>query len=904
MKRQRSRSIPNSFTVCRLKKDAINKHHYLTLDGAGTQRLKFEQFRSWVMEKPANISAPSRLLACLIAFDAIVVSVDLAQVYQNLSTAQDGLIDRRFSWRTGLRNDARILSCMTLLALAEVNTWSSYEIAIEGLLQAWNQAFQPRSVNVFEIITWEALREQAQSWAQTVLPPVLFGHVSGLSSLSALPVSALIRKSTQLPQCLDQEVDVGTRDACQAMRHVALDAALLGNSVASLNRVVFCSELENRLRPPKKGSVHIRRQEVAKALRAMTEVCLPNDEGCALLLLFAVDLVENGTRRKQELAPETPSKYVSSFAVDWLTAFSGVSIDGIETAEYEKRFKSLLVEGCSSERIAGLKALHHFLRVNWEVPRLSSEVFPESPETEVRANVLWEHEKLRIRKWIDEAIAAAASGHERRVQQLQVAFEIAAHVPLRIKELLMLRLRNVVLEDRYIVIEVAREMRDGREKSKEGRRRVKIHEASAIQVVRGWLQRRRLEMSDDEGYLFGAATNQEALYAKGWMYDTLNQLLKHASGDEQLSMHVLRHTYASVSLDRILQSEGYGEINPLDQLANEMGHVGGHVTTHHYCHVFEPGLRKALDKEAQRCTYEALAQWVGKQPETLRKRVSRAGGTEDAKTKVLEAALEEATQCLPGKRRPPISCNGSPTNPVSVPAAPKALYAVASILMDMAAGIGLTNITLRHSRPLKTVEKIAECVSEYVLEHTGNAVEIRDKCSYGLDALKDGEGKLLSFSPNFHHLNRPHWRKLLKSLADAGSEDLAQVLSYWQRARKGSHFSVHSGDGWRTFLKILNGSSLHPRQLVLVHRPLLDGQLGKKQSLVDQLEAAQEDANNVFGDSFISSECKYRRGQPDIRLLIQKKPISRTTTSHITCMNGLHCSFLAAWVARRISLES
>ena len=149
---------------------------------------------------------------------------------------------------------------------------------------------------------------------------------------------------------------------------------------------------------------------------------------------------------------------------------------------------------------------------------------------------------------------------------------------MRIGELLVLRIGNVLDEGDHLVVEIARELRDGREKSHEGRRRVMVCDTTAMAIVRTWLARRAAELAIDQDYLFGQPDRPTELAHAGKMYFWLNRLLKTVTGDENISLHSFRHTHASQRLAAMLLQDNDDEVNPLDRLANEMGHIGGHVT--------------------------------------------------------------------------------------------------------------------------------------------------------------------------------------------------------------------------------------------------------------------------------------------------------------------------------------
>ncbi len=76
----------------------------------------------------------------------------------------------------------------------------------------------------------------------------------------------------------------------------------------------------------------------------------------------------------------------------------------------------------------------------------------------------------------------------------------------------------------------------------------------------------------------------------------------------------------------MLLQDNDDEVNPLDRLTNEVGHIGGHITAVHYCHIYDAGIRHAIDLALNACNWTdaGTSAWTGVTPETLRQRASRA----------------------------------------------------------------------------------------------------------------------------------------------------------------------------------------------------------------------------------------------------------------------------------------
>ncbi len=123
-------------------------------------------------------------------------------------------------------------------------------------------------------------------------------------------------------------------------------------------------------------------------------------------------------------------------------------------------------------------------------------------------------------------MASRRCTENRFVAQLGAALEIAGDAPVRIGELLVLRIGNLLDEGSHLVVEIARELRDGREKSREGRRRVMICDITAIAIVRTWLARRAAEALPPMKTIFLESQIDRRNSAHSGRMFWLNRLLK------------------------------------------------------------------------------------------------------------------------------------------------------------------------------------------------------------------------------------------------------------------------------------------------------------------------------------------------------------------------------------------
>lgn len=895
---QERKTSRSSFKHALFIPDPSRRMHYLHPQKLGSITQHFETFQAWLATSATKeLRASSLALACLIAYEGIASDGELQAAYGACLQACRFDTAVRLDWKVGKRLDARNLSPWTTLALARVKEWEPFVVAREHLVGVLDAHALTNGVASSSDQTWEHLLMMARGWLQVHLPAVLYGHVSRAAPLSALPRSALARAHTG--QALVAEfADTATENASLfPIYERAFEFALLGSPASIRTGSAFVRQLLVALRPPTKGSITSKREDLLRRLRSLAASLEAADEACAILHAFALDLVENGTRRKRSLAPTTPSDYLNAVAEDFHVALDGIRLYGIDEATYKGIFHKLVNSGATmgAARIAALKALHQFLRAWWKVPPLPTEMLQLDIESNVRANVVWPHEKERLREWL-----ARDGDVNRFTAQLRAALEIAGDAPVRIGELLVLRIGNVVDEMDHLVVEIARELRDGREKSREGRRRVVVRDTTALAIVRSWLARRAAELATHEDYLFGLPDRPTELAHSGRMYFWLNRLLKTATGDESISLHSFRHTHASQRLAEMLRQENDAEVNPLDRLAIEMGHIGGHVTAVHYCHIYEACIRQAIDVALQRLplTYAGTSAWTGLAPETLRQRASRATKRGESSSQTLRTSLSNAALRIAFPATSDAITVALPTNPLP-PAQVHALQftEVVGVLRDISKGLSTQQVALRHAVPEKQVIRILEIIGLFGEKHGECQLSMVDPLIHGVQALQEPSGSLLGVCPAFGRLSQRRWGQLTDAIEKAETLRLQKAIRYWERAVHGRHLAVRPGSEWDSFVWLLADSGIN-RSLISIHYSSTEKRL---KEILEALERTQATVRYRLGTSVAQVRHVHRPGRPPIWLVISSNTSLRNIDGSAHSIAGLQCAFLAAWAWLHVS---
>ena len=876
-------------------RDPTRRAHFIHSSNLGTASQCFEAFQGWVVNKGIDLLNPSSLvLGCLLSSDGIATASDLCKAYEACHGAARWGSAVRVDWVDGARCDARYLSGLTTVAMQRVTQWLPFDTAKSLLMSQviktpLSQAFVNGPVSA-----WDQLLKYSSAWLQNNLPPLYYGHLVEAARLSALPRSALAREQQKLALVKpDPDTPKDEEQACANMSGYgrAFEAALLGRPPSALSGGRFIKKLTDALQAPAKGSNAAKRSYVLDALRRLAAEIDHVDEVCALLYLFSLDLVENGTRRKAKLAPTTPHHYIQSFAADFHTESSGLLLAGIDVAPYSKIYEKLLNSSSTiaSYRAAGLKGFHLFLRAWWTVPRLPSELFKVELDSQVEANVVWPHELTLLGEWLYQAEPT------RFTQQLHTALVIAGSAMVRISELRVLRLMNVIAEADHLCIEIARQISDGREKSSEGRRRVFIREAEAVATIRAWRARRFQENASPTDYLFGDPSDSGKVADAGKMYFWMNRLLKSVTGDEAVSVHTLRHSIASHRFLAISVDEKEYEVNPLDELANEAGHVGGHVTTANYCHLFEAGLRRSLDRGLYHLhlDYAAGSAWTRISEATLRQRVSRSQVIGLSREHILWSAVKQAADSID---LPFISKSvllAPADNPLSfLKPKPLSIHQVTGLLSDVASGLSISQASCRQYLDESLIHKAIRLVGSFADRHGEAESELLDERTLGTKALRDVSGKLLGLRPDFLRLSQARWAGLPQAIENGNRWLLKEATDYWQRTLCAEHIAVRPGPGWDQFVAMLKSASINTSLMALKFSitPTTE------EIVTNALALAQATVRVQLGSSLRQIPQAPRAGRPAIWLIIGSDPKQLSKDGSGASLTGLNCAMLSAYV--------
>ena len=873
--------------------DTVKRVHFRPAPLEAYAARRFSHLIDTTLRGEVQFQTPACCVAwSLIVFDALGTRQDLAGALAGLA----GL----YTWKNHLcldwqdadgRQQRRYLSLLTQAALAsglpaKIDATETLA-AIDTLLADFYPTHPGR-------YTLDLLLADARAWFREHLPDPLYAHVAGLVRMSSLPRTVLAREESR--QALMADDPPGELPIRPEGFQVALGAYLSSCGHDHGNWLI--AELTRICRRDKSlGNAQDRKR--------MLEGCLAlaqraDDAGpiSALILAWAIDLLESGTRRKAQIRAVSAGKYIGSAADRLLAAFRGRNIESVHAEQFVNIYRQLL-DGLSSSQArtlaSALSSWHFFLSTWFEVEPLNQSLHKWLPKTSPKANLLWPHEVDRIRSWLAE------EGMELRLaHQLRVAFEILAAIRIRASELLNLRLQNISTDANAAHVEIATAARDGGLKSEAARRVQTTTDPATVAILRDWIGKRLEDGAYPSDYLFGDPYRPEKKYRSGQLYVALNRVLKAVTGDMNVASHALSHTHVSLRWLEATRKRMQTDINPFEQLASEAGHESPHTGFSVYFHFGEVWLRESLDKifGARLHRWPAVSNWVGMSHDAFRQARSRwlrhHPGADAG-----HAALHFIRQTIPAPEAP----SAARTVPVCTPDKPRllgkqsplSLAKSLDLLNDIQFGHGMQAIALRGDLSTTRVAAFAE-IAKQLLErlaegprHAQPATEevavalvhewLNPAGGRRIDFSRTGQGKVVDL---YDFLNRRF---------DADSSQAG--IGSWQDCYRRGYISLESPSLAAGIIGLLDAAEV-PRSLLIIR------------TAADLAPRTRAHFKALFRTGIVAQPTfetvRSRYGRPSAYLIIASHlpagDADNLQRNAALGMTGIHALFLAAAICR------
>jgi integrase len=886
---------------------------------------RFSEFARHLGPTLRQQSDEIRALLCAIREEGLVKTGDLlsfAKAFPNRVRLPKG---SRVAWLSAQgsesRMESRYLHPQTELAFELAGGTMNWENALKST-SLFLYAHYPRIGEVNRDRILEEVLLDASAWLYQYLPSCLFSHLHGALSMPSLPDSVfrgqMGARGDKMPFMPASVVD----HAIGQLNDEALDIVfdLPANdkprsperTIAHLKSICSVAENETGIRL----ATHLNRAGVKDKIALSTSAFMKDGWVGATLAAWVTFLLSHGSVRKENPAVSTISSYVN----DLLVPFSNVLIRFnkppamLLQSEWEAMFDVLCKGEGSAQRGAALASLHLWAVRTFGCDPLPHVIFSRGPSAQIHANILWPNELVQA-----FSLAALASLDERINNQCKVLLTLGSEGLFRIGELPTLMTKHVQKTRDGLRIEVDPGRGSHGGKSRAARRVVLIHPTEAVSVIIDWRDAEPNSHGNEGVLLFGDPHQNQKLYRFGHCTRLVNEILKNATGDDNVSFHTLRHSSATNRCLQLFQSPQVPTaVSPLDELCHQMGHAHSVTLWNTYFHLPEFAIRTAIDRapEVSKITAVEAAFWTGIKAPALRQMHCRMA-PEDADglySKLIEKRAWE-------------------NNPVAKP-----IYQTtephATPTLDTSDSMGVNLEWIRHA--LMHLQARADS-RRFKLLQSCTDMQLKTVCLAIQSALQPLKSKARQKSPPlllesadvehharwaFERLQKHEWKfeipaataaNRLTNYLEAHADDSVTVRSAqaWASMFDRNVLSLHDDVATRTFLSTLKAAK-YPAQALVARVQEMDDKRSTADRELHRLQAI-DDIQRLTMDSLDTNirieTVRPRRGFPRRYLLIGRSPVSpdcvapsasmrmREVNGLFFALNVLHQVRLMGWAA-------
>jgi hypothetical protein len=347
--------------------------------------------------------------------------------------------------------------------------------------------------------------------------------------------------------------------------------------------------------------------------------------------------------------------------------------------------------------------------------------------------------------------------------------------------------------------------------------------------------------------LFGDPVDPAVPCRRGSTEASLNAWLKAATGDSSVSIHTLRHSFVSLA-----RAGDHGsDQRSLDESSAQAGHGSTQMSIDHYCHRYEPILRRSLDDwqrthvltEVQVCALAGLRQGC------LRQRWHRHGDA--GRVALVWDALGQGAAAV---RLPCVTDGIAVDEPQPIALQAKAARTAGSVLawlQVLHAGVPGGVVRLRH-----------EISSDDwgAFEATIRTWHMRNRRRSLPGATRTSSRSGIPFAAGFSRPAQPKLRGLTRHLRNTtDSAALAPVVQSWLDNLRGVHLTLEEQDLMLPLLRWMFCGGIKGTQIVVCH--------GGRSAEADT--DAADMAELVFGAAPTIRQQGSRAGCPSVYLMLR-----------------------------------
>ena len=858
-----------------------------------------ERFAALQQMVATKVGGRSRALPWhLIAFDGVIGNDALGSALRACAAAYVHPEGTAIEWQAPcpVRTERRLLSSLTVACVRRLPEFGPHDMHCHD---RW------RAMSGDQLVQWGLYHQSPtaveEMWADSLcwhlihLPMALWGHLSGLQSLSALPRMAWARLATgKIAQERPME-SVGSNVLPEA-----LDAA--NTSGAADTDASAMNALDATMKITSSMSDAAQRRTWVETLGLKIDMARRCGPVSCMVMAWVLDMAESGTPFKTDAAAATIQQYARSIMWQLWKAFSAqkTAPSDMTVPEFSELYGTILAPMKRDARATAAKALgswHKFLVNFQEAPPIRNALVHDLQETPVDAQMIWPHELNRA-----AMIFKSHEGDERLINGAQVLFHVASNGPFREDELARLRLANVIVHAGAVDIEITSSQLHGGLKSPSGQRVVRIASPQACQIISAWKRRRILENASGSDLLFGDPVRRDA-YRRHAMIQLVNNALKQATGDRGSSLHGLRHSVVSEAADGLLRSVPITSIDRFALLGNETGHASPVMTLTHYCHRYEAGLRLHLDcglRETVQWTGRDAAEVVGIAETTLRQQAHRRRcSLQDVVLNTLQAQTQSAN-FLPIDEGLELSDYAHSAIVTKAPMLD--IQAALRILEDRVAGLTVEAAASRRQVMPAMVRVLEEAALALVVELSRRRGS-RMRGGITLAAAATSLKTALPFSNvDLARRLQTKYTSLNTYLsAITAVKQVEDAVEAWKALQQGEHISLEDRPQAVHMLRFLHSCgvaspALRLRIAVPPDQPSSGHAMAAKHLLIWK---------SVFGEEPVVETCHPRTGRPGAYLIWTSKPDHAVTPAAAGETGGLSAWMFGAavWAASKAKEE-
>lgn len=851
---------------------------------------RFEQVQGALLRGTIQIPEPgARLAAFLVAFDGIVTRESLCAALTACANAYVYGDAVCIDWEAPCgRTDRRQLSLWTRFVLAQPAALSP---SSAQSIQLLDQCLQPNAVAQTGFSQGlDGFLADGQASLAFALEGPWVAHATGAMRLAGLPRSVYAREvSGKALSVIADDGEKASDNTADTAIGLALDAYLSGEIADGghwlIDEIIACC--------PANAT---RREMVTNLLTTSAK----DSKGkiSSLILAWALDLAESGTRGDTKISPRTVSKYVRAIARSLLDKFRGKSLERLKSDDFDTIYKEIVESkpaGSQRNTASALSSWHFFLECWLDVAPRTKSLHRDLPQPIPNANILWPHEISRILGWLKPTKDRAPL-----CGQALIAFAIAAAIRIRTNELVTLRMKNVRLIENTVEIEISTTTFDGGLKSENARRPQLIECSATAALIRDWKLDRQKQLAMPDDYLFGDPHHGGKTYQLGQMRVLLNRLIKDATGDRSVSIHTLSHTWATLKFRDAFLDKSAHDVNAFDALSAQAGHGDASTTFLNYVHRFEEQIRSGIDiSVAARLRWPEMTAFVNMSHSNYRQRLSRRlrlGTNLDerqCKLGLIEADLPAID--LPAADFGIVTTDAT-TSANLLSKTATSLGRIVDILKDVELGISTDVIALRACRTKDEIIVIAKHAKDVLVE-IGELLP-RSGASSGLDPVDELRVALGSTSRRHIEFAKVEQKKLLplrKILANRPSDpDVHDATVSWLRCYKHGYLALTHPSQVVGLVRLLEMSGVPSSAIGIFHIPVSD----------ESGVSLQQDIDAVFSQYYAAMpqkrECSARGGRPSAYFALSGTDFTKRPSSATLSVKGLNAIMLSACVLKRM----